>query len=137
MNTSENTASAVNTVSSVNTEQKRVQVNCIILTCSDNIKVKNLGGGLNGKYVYQQIKITTEGPLFGMILPATRTLLNKKQEVSEPLEIGAKAVVYLREAHKEDGTPIVFGDLGSGLSSTDNVDIVNAMQAFRNMNSAM
>jgi len=129
--------SAVNTSSAVNNETKATQISCIIVSCFDEVKVKNYSDGSQGKHVTQQIKVTTEGPMKGMILPASRTTLNKKGEVSDPLAIGSKATAYLRKAKKPDGSPIVFADLGSGIPSTDVNAVINAMEAMMNASQAI
>ena len=132
-----NTAQAVQQYNeasqAVNTAQEAVKVQCIILTIDPLVRTKNYSDGKTGEHVYQNVEITTKGPLQGMVFIASRTTLNKAGITGEPMAIGSEAVVYLREAKKSDGTPIVFGDLGSGNGSTDIATQVSALHAFRNM----
>lgn len=113
------------------TNTDAIQVTCKVLTKAGSEKVKNYEGGATGKYTVQQIEITEEGPLFGMVIPGSRTTLNKAGDVSKPLEVGSDAVAYLRQSiNPKNGQPIVFADLSSGRMSTDTKDVVNALMAF-------
>ena len=124
--------------STVGTAQNQaIQVNCRILSLGKEEKQKNYADGSTGLHVWQQIQITEDGPMKDMIIPASRTTLNKEGVTAEVIPVGKECVVYLREAVDKDGVVRMFGDLGSGLQSTDTAAALSAFQQLKNMKQAM
>lgn len=76
-----------------------------------------------GSYVLHNVEIL-DGPLKGMSVAGTRTVLNAKGEKKEPLSVGQSVVVYHRAEPKADGSGNKhFFEIATGEMSASDADI--------------
>lgn len=99
-----------------NNQMEQLVWNAIVKTGASKTMQKKSGA----LYVLQQVEIT-EGPLAGKVVSAERTLLNSKKEEKDPMEIGAKCVVYLTRLDDmhNPGKKKNFFQIGEPLGATD------------------
>ncbi len=73
-----------------------------------------------GKYVLQNCKITQAGPLKGLVVGGTRTILNAEGKSKEPVAVGDEVQLYLtRVPSNEDPSKMVnFFEISTGSSAS-------------------
>ena len=85
--------------------------------------VKEFKNGKQGKYNLHNVEIL-DGPLKGAIVAGTRTVLNDKGVVKEPVGVGQEVVVYHRVEPKADGSGNKhFFEIATGEMSASDADI--------------
>ena len=113
----------------------RVQCTVVSVGNGDVKTIKTTGR----QYVWQQIQLSVPGsPLDGMVLPGSKTILSAEGVKTTVLPIGEACFAYLRsEISTKTGQPIVFANISTGVAGSEQKDVVAALLAHVNMNSAI
>ena len=84
---------------------------------------KTFDNGVQGKYNLHNVEIL-DGPLKGMLVAGTQTIVNKAGKAKEPVGVGQEVVIYHRAEPKADGSGNKhFFEIATGEMSASDADI--------------